>query len=311
MMIDLVQLRTFVAVAEEQHLTRAAERLHISLSAASTHVRAVESTLGTQLFVRAGRSLELTRAGQLLLGRAKAVLNEATLLSSFARELGGKIEGRLVVASSSDPSSSRVGAIVQALRERHPMVTVDLRARPSSGAHEGLQTGEIDVALLLGRPVDADFVGHEMPPVTFRIGGPAAWKDRIEDADWAALAALPWITPTDGSMAYTVILREWFADRGLTLNAVASFDNAILGRAMLEAGVGLGVVREDYALEAERRGTMALSPLARTVCPSYVAHLASRRDDPLVRAFVDAAADVWPTLRGRLTSPNPERTSRK
>jgi len=292
-----VQLRTFVAVAEEQHLTRAAERLHISLSAASTHVRAVESALDTQLFVRASRRLELTRAGQLLLGRAKSVLNEATLFSSFARELGGKIEGRLVVASSSDPSSSRIGAIVHALRERHPMVTVDLRARPSSGAHEGLKTGELDIALLLGRPADAGFSCYELPPINFRIAGPAAWKDKIASADWAGLAALPWIAPTDSSMAYTVILKEFFADRGLALNAVASFDNAMLGRAMLEAGVGLGLVREDYALEAERQGIVVLSPLAKAVYPSYVAHLASRRDDPLVRAFVDAAADVWPDLR--------------
>ncbi|HUD32103.1 MAG TPA: LysR family transcriptional regulator [Variovorax sp.] len=295
-MIDLVQLRTFVAVAEEQHLTRAAERLHISLSAASTHVRAVETTLGTQLFVRAGRSLELTRAGLLLLGRAKAVLNEATLLSSFARELAGKIEGRIVVASSSDPSSSRVGAMIQVLRERHPMVTVDLRARPSSGAYEGLKTGELDIALMLGRPMEADLIGYEIPPIAFRIGGPASWKDQIEHADWAGLAALPWITPTELSMAYTVILKELFADRGLALNSVASFDNAILGRTMLEAGVGLGLVREDHALEAERRGTMALSPLGRAVHPNHIVHLASRQDDPLIGAFVDAAAAVWPEL---------------
>ena len=89
MQIDLVQLRTFVAVAEEQHLTRAAERLHISQSAASAHVRAVEDRLDTQLFVRTNRSLELTRAGQLLLAKAKILLNEAAIFISFARELRG------------------------------------------------------------------------------------------------------------------------------------------------------------------------------------------------------------------------------
>lgn len=181
------------------------------------------------------------------------------------------------------------------------MVTVDLRARPSSGAYEGLKTGELDIALLLGRPVEADFAAYELPPIAFRIGGPAAWKDRIENADWAGLAALPWITPTELSMAYTVILKALFADRGLALNSVASFDNAILGRTMLEAGVGLGLVREDHALEAERRGAMALSPLARPVYPSHVAHLASRRDDPLIHAFVEAAAAVWPDLRPAAT----------
>jgi DNA-binding transcriptional LysR family regulator len=77
MLIDLVPLRTFVAAAEEQHLTRAAERLHISVSAASAHVRAIESMVQTQLFVRTNRNLELTRAGQLLFRKAKALLNEA------------------------------------------------------------------------------------------------------------------------------------------------------------------------------------------------------------------------------------------
>ena len=114
MLIDLAQLRTFVAVAEEQHLTRAAERLHISQSAASAHVKAIEESLDVQLFVRTNRSLELTRAGTLLLGRAKVLLNEATVFTSFALEVRGKIEGHLVIGSGSDPGSSRIGRMVAA-----------------------------------------------------------------------------------------------------------------------------------------------------------------------------------------------------
>ena len=71
MPVDLLRLRTFVAVAEEQHLTRAAERLNVSQSAASAHVRAVEASLGSQLLICTNRRLELTRAGQLLLQKAK------------------------------------------------------------------------------------------------------------------------------------------------------------------------------------------------------------------------------------------------
>src|SRR5256885_9169158 len=165
MLIDLVQLRTFVAVAEEKHLTRAAERLHISQSAASAHVRAVEESLDTQLFVRTNRSLEPTRACELLLAKAKTLLNEAALFTSFARELRGKIEGHLVVASSSEPASSRIGEIVGAVRARHPLISVDLRARPSAGTRQGLKTGEIDVGLLLGRPVEAGFTYYELTTV--------------------------------------------------------------------------------------------------------------------------------------------------
>ena len=91
-MIDLVQLRTFVAVAEEQHLTRAAERLYLSPSAASGHIRAVEEALDIQLFVRTKRNLELTRAGEVLLREAQALLSDATRFGSFGRELRGKME---------------------------------------------------------------------------------------------------------------------------------------------------------------------------------------------------------------------------
>ena len=100
--IDLVQLRTFVAVAEQKHLTRAAERLHISQSAASAHVRAVEESLDLQLFVRTNRSLELTRVGELLLAKARALLNESAVFASYAREIRGKTEGRLVLFGVSE-----------------------------------------------------------------------------------------------------------------------------------------------------------------------------------------------------------------
>lgn len=297
MMIDLVQLRTFVAVAEEQHLTRAAERLHISQSAASAHVRSVEETLDAQLFVRTNRSLELTRAGQLLMVKAKLLLSEATEFSSFARELRGKVEGHLVVASSSDPTSGRVGEIVNALRVRHPLVTVDLRARPSSGTHQGLKIGELDIGVLLGRPVESGITYYKLRSIAFRVAGPVAWKDKIESADWDELSRFPWIMPTDNSMAYKQMLREMFENRGLELNGVVSFDTAVLGRSMLEAGVGLMLVREEHAKASAEQGLVAMSPFAVAEHPIYLAHVASRRNDPMIHAFLEATTDVWPELR--------------
>ncbi|HSV77754.1 MAG TPA: LysR family transcriptional regulator [Ramlibacter sp.] len=297
MLIDLVQLRTFVAVAEEQHLTRAAERLHISLSAASTHVRAIEDALGTQLFARTNRGLELTRAGQLLFGRAKALLNEATLFTSFAREIHGKIEGQLVIGSDNDPADSRIGRITAAVMKQHPLIHVDLRARPTTSTRQGLKTGELDLGLLLERPTDRAFAYYQLTTVQFRVAGPAAWKDRIESAGWAELAGMPWITPAGGSPSYSNMLREMFEERSLELDVVARFDNPVLGRAMLEAGVGLMLMRETHVLRGLADGTLAVSPIAQAEFPLYLAHLANRRDDPLIHAFLEAAHMVWPAMQ--------------
>jgi DNA-binding transcriptional LysR family regulator len=296
MQIDLVQLRTFVAVAEEQHLTRAAERLHISLSAASAHVRAVEDRLDTKLFLRTNRSLELTRAGQLLLEKAKALLSESAAFTSFAREMRGKIEGHLNIGSSSEPTSSRIGRVIQVLRAKHPLITLDVHVRASSGTRQGLKNGELDVGVILGKPIDADFTHYHLTDVPFRIVGPAAWKEQIENADWAELARLPWLTPTDQNMAYSVILRQLFGERGLELNSVVRFDNAVLGRALLEAGVGMMLMREEHVAQGLDKGIVATSPLVQVDYPVIMAHVAGRNRDPLIHAFLEAASEVWPGL---------------
>lgn len=302
-MIDLVQLRTFVAVAEEQHLTRAAERLHMSQSAASAHVRSVEEALDLKLFERTNRSMMLTRTGQVLLQKAKGLLNDASLFQSFARELNGKIEGRLVLGSNSEPGS-RVGEMVATLCETHPLVTVDIVARPSQSTLQSIKSGEADVGVLLGRAIDPALTYYQLTAVEFVVAGPGAWREKLEHAGWDELAAMPWLTPNNSS-AYSAMLAQLFGEKGLTLNSVVHWDNASLGRAILRAGWGVMLVREDHVAEAVREGSLALAPIARTQFPLCVVHQNSRHDDPLVRAFVDAASRVWPEMKRAATRPSP------
>ena len=294
MLIDLVQLRTFVAVAEEQHLTRAADRLNVSQSAASAHVRAIEERLGTQLFVRTNRSLELTRAGQMLAVKARTLLNEEALFISAARELKGKIEGNLVIATSSEPGT-RIGEILAAIRTAHPLVTVDLLARPSSGARQGLISGEVDVGVLLGPPINSGFTNYRLTNVNYRIVGPVAWKERIEAADWSAIAEMPWLTPS-ASSAYTGMLNQMFGNKGLVLNSVVRFDNSAVGRAVLHAGAGMMLLREDHAAQGAADGRLTIWPVAHAEMPLSAAHQSGRRNDPLIKAFLQAARISWPQM---------------
>jgi DNA-binding transcriptional LysR family regulator len=295
MIIDLVQLRTFVAVAEEQHLTRAAERLHMSQSAASAHVRSIEERLGTQLFVRTNRNLELTHAGQLVAEKARRLLGEEALFTSFARELKGKVEGNLVVGTSSEPGT-RIGEILTSLRAAHPMVTIDLTARPSFVTRQGLVSGEIDVGVLLCRPIEPDFTYYELTKVAYRIAGPIAWKQPIDAADWTDLARLPWLTPSSSS-AYSFMLAQLFGDKGLELNSVLRFDNASVGRTALIAGAGMMLVREDHAIQGEKDGYLAISPIGYAEVALSIAHQSARKDDPLIQAFLDAARIPWPQMQ--------------
>lgn len=301
MLVDLVQLRTFVAVAEEQHMTRASERLHISLSAASAHIRAIEERLDLQLFVRTNRNLVLTHSGHLLVQRAKVLLSEATQFTSFAREYRGKMDGALSISLGSEPVT-RVGEIVAQLKQTQPLILVSLFGRASLSGRQGLNTGELDLAFLLGGGAEIALTRHDLATLQFRIVGPPALKEKIERADWAELASLPWISPI-GSTAYTEMLDRLFKDRGLALNSVAYFDTAVLGRTMLHAGVGLMMMREENASQGESEGSLAVSPIARAQFQLYLAHLSSRANDPLIQAFVHATRAVWSDSQALSSTP--------
>src|SRR4051794_10662494 len=98
--MELYQLRTFVTVADSGHITRAAEKLHLSQPAVSAHVKALEEELGVRLFDRNPGGMLLTRAGGQLRDRAEKVLAEVEHLRQLAASLRGEIVGRLRVGTS-------------------------------------------------------------------------------------------------------------------------------------------------------------------------------------------------------------------
>lgn len=297
MMMDLVQLRTFVAVAEEEHLTRAAERLHLSQSAASAHVKAIEEAFGLQLFARTGRGLELTAVGRDFLRDARDLLNQAARLATRARELGEYSSGTLHVGCTAEPLLSRLGNIVQAMRVNAPGIHLSLQSRTSLATRDGLRSGELDVGLFLSQPTDADFDYLVLRSVDFCIVGPAAWRKQLQGADWPDLARLPWLGAIGNTLTYARMLDELFAARGLLLRIVAETDDDLVRRSMVAAGTGLSLVREDHAREGEQAGLMATASLGRTSTKLLLAYLSNRSADPLVKSFVASTRDVWPEAR--------------
>ena len=93
--MTLEQLRVFVEVAERLHVTRAASVLNLTQSAASASLQALETRLGTALFDRVGRRIELTEAGRILLPEARAVLTKVSGAEQALAELDGLLRGRL------------------------------------------------------------------------------------------------------------------------------------------------------------------------------------------------------------------------
>lgn len=146
--MDLRQLRTFVAVAEELHFTRAAARLGIAQPAVSQQIRALERELGLVLLDRSSRRVTLTRAGETLRARAVRMLDELRAAQADLDALKGLRAGRVAVGVTPTPGAFQVAATIGRFHRRFPAIEISLREGLSRDLAEDLRAGTLDVAFV-------------------------------------------------------------------------------------------------------------------------------------------------------------------
>ena len=148
--MDVRHLSVFVAVAREMSFTRAADSLLLAQSAVSTTVRELERELGVELFDRSHRQIRLTGAGEELLTRARAVLEQMREIGEAVSTAATELRGAVTMGLMTGVDLVDVPGLLGRYHERHPAVAVQLRATGlgSSGLVAQLERGEIDLALL-------------------------------------------------------------------------------------------------------------------------------------------------------------------
>lgn len=151
--LDLHKLRVFVAVAERQHFTRAAEELSISQPALTAHVRDLERHLGTPLFERAGRGVRLTDTGHLVLGYARRLLALAVELQEAVDDVQGLRAGELRIGASTTIGEYLLPATLGAFRLRYPAVKVSVEIANTGRIADQVRHGELHLGLV-GEPLD-------------------------------------------------------------------------------------------------------------------------------------------------------------
>ncbi len=165
--MEFRHLRYFLAVAEELHFARAAERLHIEQSPLSRAIRELEEELGAQLFVRTSRSTRLTLAGKLLMENAPRVLLALDQARESVKAAANGFHGRLRVALSDGITPSRLPALLARCREEDPEIEIRLFEVPLAQQLSGLRDDLYDAGFSM-----ADEVGDGI------IIEPA-WEDEL------------------------------------------------------------------------------------------------------------------------------------
>ncbi|WP_329140378.1 LysR family transcriptional regulator [Streptomyces sp. NBC_01476] len=146
--MELRHLEHFVAVAQDRHFTRAAQRLMVSQSGLSASVRALERELGAQLFVRSTRSVELTAPGRALLVEATRALASVRAAQEAVAAVQGLLTGTLSVGTEQCVTGVNVPALLARFRAEHPQVQVRLRQANSAALTAEVGAGRLDLAFV-------------------------------------------------------------------------------------------------------------------------------------------------------------------
>ncbi|TIW10646.1 MAG: LysR family transcriptional regulator, partial [Mesorhizobium sp.] len=149
--MTLDQLRIFVAVAEHGHMTRAAERLGISQSAASAAIRALETQHDVRLFNRVGRNIELAETGHRFLPEAKAVLDRAAAARGVLEDVSQTVAGSLSIAASQTIASYWLPRRLAAFHEAYPAVKLSVTIGNTRQVETNVLDGRADFGLVEGR----------------------------------------------------------------------------------------------------------------------------------------------------------------
>ena len=247
--VELRQLRAFLAVADELHFGRAAERLHIGQSPLSQTIRALERELGTDLFVRTTRSVQLTAAGEALVTPARIIEAQIAVVREIASAASTGETGRVTVGFGGTGGYTVLSALTRSLADSHPGIELELRPQMYSGeVLDALRRGALDMGIV-GLPIPRGFETHTVREETWMVAVPArhhlSTRDSVSPEDLA----------TERFVMYPAEHGSVVRDATLSVCATAGFTPTIAHEApdpysllaMVGAGVGIAVVVESTA----------------------------------------------------------------
>jgi len=290
--MELYQLRGFAVVAELGHLTRAAERLHVSQPALSAQIKALEDELGVVLFERVPTGMELTPAGHRLLPEALKVVTAAQALRGAAAAIKGEVAGPARVGTLSDPAFIRLGEFLSRTVERFPLIDIELHHEITGAAFEMVREGTLDASFYYGDLVHPDIESARLRTMIYRVAAPAAWRSRVDGAAWDTVAAQPWITAPAIS-THHALATSLFGARGGAPATLIEADNEAVLRSLVLSGLGVGLMREDLALEHAAAGDVCLWSDVRLETALQFIWLRARAEEPVVLALRAVIDEVW------------------
>jgi DNA-binding transcriptional LysR family regulator len=251
-MLNTVHLQTFLAVVETGSYSAAAERLHLSQPAVSSHIRALEAQLEqVRLFRRVGQQMLPTQAGEELIAMAREMLELATRAEDHIRSLRGQVSGRVTLGCTPLVGETLLAQILKAFHDRHPAVHLSVSVAPPEILLEQLARQRVHIALIEEKQSPRNWVVQLLGSDSLALIAPRdhelAHRGLITSD---ALRHTPMIMPRTGSTTRRII-DERLRESGLTpadMHVVIETDSATIAIEAVRNGIGLAFVPQSFLL---------------------------------------------------------------
>ncbi|WP_017875713.1 MULTISPECIES: LysR family transcriptional regulator [unclassified Janthinobacterium] len=289
MNVSLRQLRAFIAVATEQHFTRAADKLELSQSSVSTLVNELEANLGLRLFDRHTRLLRITQAGADLLPLIKKAVSDIDSVIFNSSELKALGRGRVSIAASSVQAALMLPRFIKQFSIEYPGVTVELHDVAEHEVAKMVRSGEVDFGIGTEADSKLDLSAHLLSAdpfvVVMRADHALAERRQVR---WRDVADLPLIGPRQGN-PIRERLDSALAGEGIVLTRLHEVYLPLTMVGMVEAGLGVAIMSTAVTRLATALGlvTRALSEPVIKREVSLLCH-ADRSLSPTAQRFRDA-----------------------
>lgn len=245
-MFEISQLRCFVAVAEELHFSRAAERLNMTQPPLSRQIRLLEHHVGARLLERNSRTVRLTAAGKAFFPEAARILRMAEEATFTARRVAKGEQGALAIGFTGGAGYSLLPEVVRRLREHSPGVVLTLKELVSTEQVEGLNASQLDLGLLRPHALNAELESALLATESLMLAIPKGEADEWPlEPTLADLHGKPFImySPYE-ARPFHQMLSERFEKAGVVPDIVEHIGQVHTMLALVNAGIGAALVAE-------------------------------------------------------------------
>lgn len=257
--MTLEQLRLFIAVAEREHVTRAAEAVRLTQSAVSAAITSLESQYGITLFHRVGRGIILSEEGRVFLEEARAVLARATAAERVLEELSGVKRGTFSVQASQTIASYWLPSRIVGFRKAYPLVDVRLSAGNTQQVAKAVSDGMAEIGFVEGQVSDPELVltTVDRDRLVIVVAPGHSWS-RVRSVGAARLLEGEWVLREPGSGTRSEF-ESALRTRGIDpekLRVAIELPSIEAVRAAVEAGIGATAISELAVESSLKAGTL-------------------------------------------------------